>query len=186
MEQLRTVDTSHGQITYTLVRKQVKNLNLRIDGQGQVILSVPIRCPAERADRLILERAEWLAGHLARRSAPGRELPPLPGRETCMELLLAAVERVYPLIRPYGVAFPQVKQRRLRSQWGNCHWTQGYITLNTALCRCPEELRDYVALHELVHFLHHDHQAGFYAVMDGLMPDWRRRRAELKRYTAAL
>ena len=50
----------------------------------------------------------------------------------------------------------------------------------------PEELRDYVALHELVHFLHHDHQAGFYAVMDGLMPDWRRRRAELKSYAAAL
>ena len=79
-----------------------------------------------------------------------------------------------------------MKQRRLRSQWGNCHWAQGYITLNTALCRCPEELRDYVALHELVHFLHHDHQEEFYAVMDGLMPDWRRRRAELKSYAAAL
>ena len=186
MEQLRMVSTPQGCVTYTLVRKNVKNLNLRINGQGQILLSVPMRCPAERADRLILERAEWLTEHLSRRSAPGPELPPLPEREVCMGLLLAAVERVYPLVQPYGVAFPQVKQRKMRSQWGNCHWAQGYITLNTALCRCPEELRDYVALHELVHFLHHDHQAGFYAMMDGLMPDWRRRRAELKRYTAAL
>ena len=186
MEQLCTVDTSHGQITYTLVRKQVKNLNLRIDGQGRIFLSVPVGCSPQRADQLIRERGEWLRRHLEGKGVPGRELPPLPERETCMELLLAAVERVYPLIRPYGVAFPQVKQRRLRSQWGNCHWAQGYITLNTALCRCPEPLRDYVALHELVHFLHHDHQAGFYAVMDGLMPDWRRRRAELKSYAAAL
>ena len=83
-------------------------------------------------------------------------------------------------------AYPQLKLRAMRSQWGNCHWMQGYITLNTALVRCPPRLRDYVALHELVHFLHHDHQAGFYAVMDALMPDWRRRRAELNRYTAAL
>ena len=186
MEQLRTVDTPRGPVTYTFVRKQVKNLNLRINGQGQVILSVPVGCSPQRADQLIRERGEWLRRHLEGKGVPGRELPPLPGREVCMELLLAAVERVYPLIRPYGVAFPQVKQRRLRSQWGNCHWAQGYITLNTALCRCPEELRDYVALHELVHFLHHDHQAGFYAVMDGLMPDWRRRRAELKSYAAAL
>lgn len=186
MEQLRTVDTSHGQITYTLVRKQVKNLNLRINGQGQVILSVPVGCSPQRADQLIRERGEWLRRHLEGKGVPGRELPPLPGREVCMELLLAAVERVYPLVRPYGVAFPQVKLRKMHSQWGNCHWAQGYITLNTALCCCPEPLRDYVALHELVHFLHHDHQAGFYAVMDGLMPDWRRRRADLKSYAAAL
>ena len=61
-----------------------------------------------------------------------------------------------------------------------------YITLNTALARCPEHLRDYVALHELVHFLHHDHGPGFYAAMDAQMPGWRERRKELQRYGAAL
>ena len=50
----------------------------------------------------------------------------------------------------------------------------------------PEELRDYVALHELVHFLHHDHGPGFYARMDALMADWRRRRKALKSYSGAL
>ena len=85
-----------------------------------------------------------------------------------------------------GVAFPQLKLRKMKSQWGNCHWTQGYITLNTALGRCPERLRDYVALHELVHFLHHDHGPGFYSVMDALMPDWRERRKALRGYGAAL
>ena len=72
----------------------------------------------------------------------------------------------------------------MRSQWGNCHWTQGYITLNTALCRCPQALQDYVALHELVHFLHHDHQAGFHSVMDALMPDWRERKSILDQNAA--
>ena len=47
-------------------------------------------------------------------------------------------------------------------------------------------LRDYVALHELVHFLHHDHGPGFYAVMDALMPQWRQLRQELKRYAVVL
>ena len=72
------------------------------------------------------------------------------------------------------------------AQWGNCHWRQGYITLNTALARCPETLRDYVALHELVHFVHPDHGPGFYGLMDRLMPDWRQRRKELRRYGGAL
>ena len=81
MEQLRTVDTSHGQITYTLVRKQVKNLNLRIDGQGRIFLSVPVGCSPQRADQLIRERGEWLRRHLEGKGVPGRELPPLPEQE---------------------------------------------------------------------------------------------------------
>ena len=101
-------------------------------------------------------------------------------------LLKGALDRVYPLVQPLGVSYPLLKLRPLKTQWGNCHWTQGYITLNTALARCPEELRDYVALHELVHFLHHDHGPGFYACMDALMPDWQRRRTELKGYGGAL
>lgn len=187
MEQQRTVSTPAGEITYLLVRKNVKNLNLRVDRGGQVVLSVPVRCSGERADRLIVEKAQWLRGHLARRQQrQEQELPPMPGRRECLAMLTAAVERVYPLVAPLGVAMPQIKLRAMRSQWGNCHWTQGYITLNTALCRCPELLRDYVALHELVHFLHHDHQAGFHSVMDVLMPDWPQRRAALKQYTGAL
>ena len=93
---------------------------------------------------------------------------------------------VYPLVEPLGVAFPVLKLRLLKSQWGNCHWNRGYITLNTALARCPEELRDYVALHELLHFLHHDHGSGFYAKMDALMPDWRTRRQALQDCSKAL
>ena len=90
------------------------------------------------------------------------------------------------MVEPMGVELPILKLRALKSQWGNCHWAQGYITLNTALARCPEELRDYVALHELVHFLHHDHGPGFYAQMDALMSDWRERRQRLKGYSGAL
>ena len=101
-------------------------------------------------------------------------------------LLEEAVDRVYPLVAGAGVSRPEVKLRKMRSQWGNCHWRQGYITLNTALARCPETLRDYVALHELVHFVHPDHGPGFYGLMDRLMPDWRQRRKELRRYGGAL
>ena len=89
-------------------------------------------------------------------------------------------------VQPLGVAWPELRLRRMKSQWGNCHWRQGYITLNTALARCPETLRDYVALHELVHFVHPDHGPGFYGLMDRLMPDWRQRRKELRRYGGAL
>lgn len=182
--QLRLVDTPGGPLTYTLTRKAVKNLNLRIGAGGEIMVSIPRRCSVRQADSFIREKSGWIMDALRRLE----DWEPLPtvSREECARLLGEALVRVYPLVEPLGVAFPRMKLRTLKSQWGNCHWARGYITLNTALASCPEELRDYVALHELVHFLHHDHGPGFYAQMEALMPDWKERRRALKRYGGAL
>lgn len=181
MEQLRMVDSAAGIISYSLTRKRIKNWNLRVR-EGQVFLSVPLRVSERQADEFIRSRADWILRALERQNK-GEKLPleALP-RELCMERLRAAVERVYPLTAALGVPKPQLRLRKMKSQWGNCHYRQGYITLNTVLASCSVELQDYVALHELVHFLHPDHGPGFYAVMDRLMPDWKQRRRTLKHY----
>ena len=181
MEQLRAVDSAAGPITYGLTRKRVKNWNLRVR-EGKVLLSVPLRVRDDQADAFILSRTDWILRALERQKQTGKQaLERLP-RNECMDRLNAALERVYPMVGSLGVARPQLRLRSMKSQWGNCHYGQGYITLNTALASCPEPLRDYVALHELVHFLHPDHGPGFYAVMDALMPDWKDRRRTLKTY----
>lgn len=186
MGQLRMVDTPAGPIAYELERKRVKNLNLRLTA-GRVALSIPMRCPLREADRLIEEKSGWIVSTLrGLEEPPPVPLPPPPARQACEALLRASLERAHRLVAPLGVAMPALKLRAMRSQWGNCHWAQGYVTLNTALARCPEALRDYVALHELVHFLHHGHGPDFHARMDSLMPDWRERRRELRRYGGAL
>ena len=166
MEQLRQVDGPEGTIRYWLTRKRVRNLNLRLDSGGEIHVSIPWNCPLEQADRLVRDKWPWLRRGLERRQAPPPELLPELSRPDCLAQLRQSLDRVYPLTEPLGVAYPQLKIR--------------------ALVRCPPLLRDYVALHELVHFLHHDHGPGFYAVMDALMPQWRQLRQELKRYAVVL
>ena len=185
MAQRRIVNTPYGPVTYTLEKKRVKNMNLRIRPGEEVHLSVPLRCSAEEADELILSKSEWIVSAMARTAETEK---PLCGveREECLRRLKESLDRVYPLVEPLGIPRPALKVRRMTSQWGNCHYMQGYITLNTALASCPEELRDYVALHELVHFLHQDHGPGFYGTMDRLMPDWQKRRKALRAYEPGL
>ena len=187
-EQRRTVSAPGGPITYTLMRKSVRNMNLRVAAGPVIRLSVPLRCTVREADDMILRNAEWIQSTIDRieKSSAEAELLPLPAPEECITILKAAVERVYPRIAPMGVAMPEIRMRPLRSEWGNCHWQKGYITLSTTLARCPVELQDYVALHELVHFLEHDHGSGFYARMDRLMPDWKERRRLLHSYANAI
>lgn len=175
------MDTPLGTVSYTLTRKRVKNWNLRVR-EGQVFLSVPLRVSETQADAFIQSRVDWILRTLERqRQADKLPLEQLP-RPECMRRLRLAVERVYPLAAALGVTRPKLRLRSMKSQWGNCHYRQGYITLNTALAACPEELQDYVALHELVHFLHPNHGPDFYGTMDRLMPDWKHRRSQLKQY----
>lgn len=186
-EQLRIVETGHGSVSYLLQRKQVKNLNLHIRRDGTAVLSVPIRCDAGYADEFIRTKAAWIIkGKERMRHTAERMTDTLPDREECVRILKQALNAAYPLAETLGVAYPAWKVRKMKSQWGNCHYEQGYITLNAALAGCPEELRIYVALHELIHFIHPNHGPDFYTCMDSLMPDWKERRAELKNYTDLL
>lgn len=181
MEQRRVIDTPLGPVSYTLARKRIKNWNLRVR-EGQAFLSVPLRVSQPQADAFIQSRADWIHRTLERqRQADKLPLEQLP-RPVCMERLTAALERMYPLAAQLCVPRPQLRLRKMKSQWGNCHYRQGYITLNTALAACPQELQEYVCLHELVHFIHPNHGRGFYETMDRLMPDWKIRRSELKKY----
>ncbi len=183
MNELRTVMTNDGAISYTLVRKKMKRLTIHVDHMGNVIVSVPLRCAVDRVDNFVIRECEWIrTRQKAQREKKRPELLPELNDRECYELLLQAVRDVYPLVQDKGVQFPVVKVRRMRSMWGNCHWAQGYITMNHGLHRCPEHLRRYVALHELVHFLHRGHGKGFYGAMDELMPSWREWRKELEEY----
>ena len=179
VETQRTVDTPQGPITYTLTVKSVKNMNLRLEGDGTVRVSVNRRVPYAAADAFVRSRAAWIGRGRERLAQRGAPIPP-PDREEALQSLTRALDRVLPLVEPLGVTRPALQARYMTSRWGSCHWTRGKIVLNTALAALPEELMDYVALHELVHFLHPNHGPGFYAVMDRLMPDWKEKRARLK------
>lgn len=80
-EQLRAVDTPGGSITYVLTRKKVKNLNLRVERDGRVLLSIPSRCPAARADDMVREKWAWILKAQAKQLDQISDLPPyLPGQ----------------------------------------------------------------------------------------------------------
>ena len=106
MERYRVVDTPLGPITYLLVKKRVKNLNLHIRRDGTVVLSIPTHCPLEQADHLIAQKGGWIMDVRARMADRTVPLLPGPDREECLRLLEDAVGRVYPLVEGLGVARP--------------------------------------------------------------------------------
>ena len=74
---------------------------------------------------------------------------------------------------------PPLRLRRMKRTMGSCS-RSGNITMNPHMMKAPAWLLDYVIAHEVCHLKEHNHGPGFYRLMDGLYPDWRAARAQLR------
>lgn len=101
-------------------------------------------------------------------------------RTVCDETIRPICERVFPLFSEYGIAFPELRFRSMRSRWGSCQPTHSVVTFSTKLVEVPLPAVEYVVIHEFVHFIHPDHSARFYNQVASFMPDWKERKAMLE------
>ncbi len=58
--------------------------------------------------------------------------------------------------------------------------TTGRLTLNTDLLTLPEELAEFVIVHELVHLLVSNHGKVFKSFLYAYLPDWEEREQRLQ------
>lgn len=100
-------------------------------------------------------------------------------RERALEAGNEIIEERFGVFRRWGHQRPSLRIRKMTRRWGSLAGRRR-MTLNLALIRAPRPCIEYVVVHELCHLEHSGHGAGFYRLMDELMPDWRSRRQRLE------
>jgi predicted metal-dependent hydrolase len=85
-------------------------------------------------------------------------------RREAKETLPPLVER---LAAEHGLRHGAVRVKATKSKWGSCT-ARGDLNLSLFLMLLPDQLVEYVVLHELCHTVHHDHSARFHALLDTL------------------
>ena len=174
-----------GSLEYFYEPKSVKNLNLRVSSSGEIHLSAPRRYSVRAADQFVLSRAGWIEAARARiaacQDARREESEALPDPQEALALFAQVSDRIFPLFRDVLAGQkPQLRVVDVNTYWGCCYRAQKRIHLNRKLALKPLPLIEYVVLHEYCHFIYPDHQAGFWALMEKLMPDCKARRRALK------
>lgn len=111
---------------------------------------------------------------------PDADLDRLARRALQARALARFRERLAHHAEIMGLTPPPLSLSSARTRWGSCSRDSG-IRLNWRLIHLPLELTDYVAIHELAHLVEMNHSARFWAVVERACPDWRERRAALKR-----
>lgn len=67
----------------------------------------------------------------------------------------------------------------MKTKWGSCNRESARLWFNLELAKKHPRCLEYLIVHEMVHLIERGHGGRFIALMDELLPDWRRRRDEL-------
>jgi predicted metal-dependent hydrolase len=95
-------------------------------------------------------------------------------------------ERVEKFSRLVGVKPSGIKLRDWRRKWGLCRADRRTLRFNWRLVQLPEDLVDYIVVHELVHLKHPGHGKEFWDCMSKILPDYHQRKERLKEWISAL
>ena len=78
------------------------------------------------------------------------------------------------------VPFPKLCIRKMTTRWGVNNTRLKKVTLNSELIYKDPKYLDYVIVHELAHFIHHNHGKGFWKLVEENEPNYKRLRKELQ------
>jgi predicted metal-dependent hydrolase len=79
--------------------------------------------------------------------------------------------------------YKKVTIKNMKSRWGSCS-ASNQINLSLHLLRIPEELCDYVILHELCHTVHKNHGKKFWDLLSSVCPQAKAKDKEMRNYDA--
>lgn len=102
-------------------------------------------------------------------------------RRECNQLILP---RVQELLGQFDME-ATITFKRQRSRWGSCS-SKHNLNFNLYLVQLPDELIDYVILHEITHLTHMDHSKAFWKLLSERAPDVNRLRRELRQHQLEL
>ena len=166
-------------LSYEIVRKNVKNLNLHLENSGRVWISAGKKHPEQDIETFVASKANWVKNHLDRLQNAKPQVCYFSQEELAEKIHNICLE-LFPYFLGKGISFPKIKFRNMTSQWGNCRPKQGILTFNKNLSFVPEECVRYVVCHEWTHFLVPNHSEAFYRELSKICPQWKERRKELK------
>lgn len=97
-------------------------------------------------------------------------------KQEATRIFKSSIERYAPFI---GKGPTRFTVRRMRSRWGSCS-NKGSLSLNWKILAAPQDVIDYLIVHELAHLIEQNHSHRFWAVVERAMPDFKTHRKWLK------
>ena len=147
----------------------------------EIIVRAPYRLPQKEIEKFIIERKGWIDEHIGimrQRSEAEKEAVPFTEEELARMSEIAldkATSRAANFSALMGVRYNKITVRRLVSRWGSCSSGKN-LSFNCLLALVPDDVLDYVVVHELCHLKEMNHSEKFWREVERVIPDYKEKR----------
>lgn len=164
-----------------IVFSKRKTVSLQVVSSNQIKVRAPYRCPEKYIFDFVKSKSNWIFKHQHKIE----QAPPPPPALTREEFEYANNEtyrRIENFFETYdGIMPKKVTLRHQKTRWGSCS-SNGNVSMNINCGLLPQELFEYVMIHELAHLYEMNHSPAFWSKVEERLPNYKELRKELKKY----
>lgn len=165
------------EVEYSIVRRNIKYPRLELK-TGTLLLVVPQRYT--NPEKLIEEHEEWIHKKISvinesKERSKGKKLNLKRDDDELKEFLQYKVDKFSDQLE---VKPNRVTLRNMKSKWGSCSSNKN-LNFNKLLKYLPDELIDYVVLHEMAHLIEKKHGKEFWKIISSEFTDYKEKEHEL-------
>ncbi len=168
--------------------RRAKRINISVKPSAGVRVAVPVGTSFRKAEEFVHTRMDWIQKHLLRirrYEKEGRIISDTSPDIDRSEARRKLTGRLEYLAEKYGFTYNRVFIRNQKTRWGSCSHKNN-ISLNIRILSLPEELGDYVILHELTHTRVKNHSNVFWAELDKYVMNSKAMASRLRKYGLGL
>lgn len=166
----------HFSFSYEIIYSSRKTLAIQITPDGKVKVRAPKHTPASVIEHLLTEKESWILKHTKSSVHSTPHPQPLTARERDRYREIARAifaQKVSYYAAIMNVTYNRISIREQKTRWGSCS-SLGNLNFNWRLIFAPEEVVDYVVVHELAHRIEMNHSKAFYHIIESVLPDYKR------------
>lgn len=153
--------------------KRARHISISVKPFKGVRVAVPYGVLFDKAKQFSQSKRNWIKKHLDKMKQVEKEHEAFSKHSTEInraEARKKLVNRLNELSEQHGFSYNKVFMRSQKTRWGSCS-SKNNINLNMKLVRLPDEMIDYVLLHELVHTRIKNHTNAFWAELNKFVGD---------------
>lgn len=166
-------------------------MTITVGEDGNVTVKAPLAASDAAIKAFVDEKEEWIIHSVesVRRKHEKLDSVASLNADEVQELCEGAAE-YFPdccryFARQMDVSFCRITIRTQKTRWGSCS-AKGNLSFNAGLMLAPQEIRDYVVVHELAHRRQMNHSPAFWKEVERVLPDYRERRRWLRQNGAVI
>ena len=165
-------------VKYRIEKSFRKTCTIQVNIDGTVVVRAPLFMPERKIRQFVLKKTPWIIKtkeKLDIRKQQISQVNPIT-RSEIEQLGKLALEIIPKKVEYYSkilqVQYNRITIRNQKTRFGSCS-SKGNLNFNCIIMLMPEQVQDYVVVHELCHLKFMNHSSDFWAEVEACLPQYK-------------